>query len=305
MDKLRAMNLLVATAEDESFSAAGRRFGMSTASVSRRVSELEAHLGATLIHRSTRSLMLTEAGKVYVARAKDILASVNDAEAGISALQDLPQGVLRVHSRTMFGLTFLAEAQAAFAQKHPDLMVELHLSERPARLLEDGFDIDFRLAPPQESGLDYRRLFDSQRILVAAPSYLEHSPPVIRPDDLGAHRCLAYWLGGDPPVWRFRSGGSDIELQVQSNFSSNNGQVLLSAALSGRGIALLDDYTVTREIAAGQLVQLLPDYQVTNTTFEGGVFATHLKTVQMPAKIRVFLDYVTNALERHLGRQLT
>ena len=302
MDKLRAMDLLVATAQSGSFSATGRRYGMSTASVSRRISELEEHLGVTLIHRSTRNLALSEAGEAYVAEAREILASIARADAGISALQEAPKGVLRVHSRIMFGVTFLAQAQAGFAARHPELTVELHLSERPARLREDGFDIDFRIAAPQESGLMRRRLLSSQRILVAAPAYLEVAPPIASPRDLAGHRCLTYWLGPDPPYWRFRQDGADLEVPVPSNFASNNGQVLLIAAREGHGIALLDDYTVAADIAAGRLVRILPQYRVTNTTFDEGVFATYLETPRVPAKIRVILDHVIAELPRRLGR---
>lgn len=304
MDKLRAMTLLVATSETQSFSATGRRFGLSTASVSRRISELEDHLGVALIHRSTRNLILTEAGRNYVEQAREILASMDQIEAGITSLHDAPQGALRVHSRTMFGVSVLAKLHAGFALKYPDLLVELHLSERPSRLREDGFDIDFRIAPPQESGLIRRRLFLSRRVLVAAPRYLDGMPPITTPRDLEMHRCLIYWLGGDAVYWRFRKDGvdADTEVQVTTNFAANNGQVLLQAAIAGQGIALLDDYTVASEVSAGRLQVILPDFRVTNTTFEEGIFAAYLETPQVPAKIRVYLDYIVQELPATMGR---
>lgn len=302
MDKLKAMTLLVSTAETHGFSETGRRFGMSTASVSRRISELEEHLGVVLLHRSTRNLVLTEAGQAYVREAEEILAAVSRAEAGVIALQDSPNGLLRVHSRTMFGLSLLAPLQAEFAEKYRDLTVELHLSERPARLREDGFDVDFRIAPPQESGLMRKRMFQSERILVASPDYLDEAPPIRRPRDLAEHRCLVYWLGADPPYWRFRKNQRVEELGIPSNFFSNNGQALLEAARGGHGLALLDDYTVAGDIRSGRLRRVLSDYQVTNTTFEGGVFATFLETSQMPAKLRVYLDFISDSLPRHMGR---
>lgn len=302
MDKLRAMTLLVSVAQTRSFSETGRRLGTSTASVSRRITELEAGLGITLIHRSTRNLILSEAGQTYVARARDILSAVTQADAGVTAMQDAPSGVLRLHSRTMFGLNVLTPLQAGFARKYPDLLVELHLSERPARLREDGFDIDFRIAPPQENGLMRRRLFLSERVLVAAPEYLHQAAELTRPDDLQAHNCLVYWLGADPPYWRFQEGEKTREIRVPSHFASNNGQVLLEAARFGLGLALLDDYTVAQDLKSGRLKRVLPQYRITNTTFEDGIFATFLETVQAPAKIRVFLDYVADNLPDQLGR---
>lgn len=295
MDKLRAMALLVATAETGSFSQTGRRFGLSPASVSRQIAELEDRLGVTLVHRSTRNLVLSEAGQLYVRQAEMILASVDAADAGMSAMQQVPTGVLRVHSRTMFGVAVLAPLQVDFARQYPDMTVELHLSEKPVRLREDGYDLDFRIAPPQESGLMRKRLFLSQRIVVASPAYLATMPPVERPEDLRRHNCLVYWVNGDPVTWRFLKDRAVEEIQVPANFVSNNGQVLLEAAKSGQGLALLDDYTVAGDVAAGRLRRVLAEYRITNTTFEEGIYATYLEGIQTPLKLRVYLDFISDS----------
>ncbi|WP_136637709.1 LysR family transcriptional regulator [Pseudooceanicola onchidii] len=301
MDKLRAMELLVATAETGSFSAAGRRFNLSPASVSRHVSDLEAHLGVTLVHRSTRNLTLAEAGETFVARAEGILASIRAAEADTASLQDVPRGVLRVHSRTMFGIAVLAKLQSDFAALYPEVTVELHLSERPARLREDGFDLDFRIAPPQEAGLMRRRLFASERVLIASPEYLAQAPTLTAPSDIRHHACLPYILGPDTAYWRFMKGGEIEEIAISAAFASNNGQVILEAARRGHGIALLDEYTVAEDLREGRLVRLLPDVRVTNATFEEGIFATFLETVQVPTKLRVYLDFVAASWQRFAG----
>ena len=301
MDKLRAMELLVATAETGSFSAAGRRFGLSPASVSRHITDLEAHLGVTLVHRSTRNLALAEAGETFVARAEAILDSIRAAEADTASLQDVPRGVLRVHSRTMFGVSVLAKLQAEFAAQYPEVTVELHLSERPVRLREDGFDLDFRIAPPQEVGLMRRRLFASDRVLIAAPDYLRSAPPLVAPRDILRHACLAYIMGHDAVYWHFLRDGATEEIAIPVSFASNNGQVLLEAVRRGHGIALLDEYTVAADIAAGHLIRLLPAYRVTNATFEEGIFATFLETVQVPIKLRVYLDFVAASWQRFTG----
>jgi DNA-binding transcriptional LysR family regulator len=292
MDKLRAMELFVATAESGSFSAAGRLYGLSPASVSRYINDLEGDIGAPLIHRSTRALSLTECGEAYVLDARNILASVKAADTAASARQEKIEGLLRVHSRTMFGVSVLAGLQPAFYELYPDLVVDLHLSESAVRLREDGFDLDFRIAPPAESGLVRRRLFLSQRILVASPDYVEHHPAVTRPEDLLEHQCMTYWLNHERVFWRFRVEGRELELPIPRTFSSNNGLVLLQMARQGKGIALLDDYTVAEDLAAGALVQLLPDVRVTNATFEEGIFVTYLETPFLPAKLRLYIDFV-------------
>lgn len=294
MDKLRAMELFVATAETGSFSAAGRLYGLSPASVSRHVNDLEDALGAALLHRSTRALALTESGEMYLRDARDILANVKAAENAATAQQDLVRGALRVHSRTMFGVSVLSRLQPEFQELFPDLTVELHLSEQSARLREDGFDLDFRIAPPQESGLVRRRLFRSRRILIASPEYLAARDRIDEPKDILGHACLVYWLSHEPVYWRFRDDAGETEINVPTRFMSNNGLVLLEMARAGKGIALLDEYTVAADIDGGRLVEVLPHLRVTNTTFDEGIFVTYLQTPYVPAKIRLYIDFVVD-----------
>ncbi|MDF1726233.1 MAG: LysR family transcriptional regulator [Sulfitobacter sp.] len=306
MDKLKAMELFVATADQGSFSETGRRYGLSPASVSRHINDLEAALGVTLLQRSTRALGLTESGETYLRDAREVLASVKAADIAATAQQDQIGGVLRVHSRTMFGISVLAPLQTIFQARHPDLVVELHLSEHPARLREDNFDIDFRIAPPRENGLVRRRLFQSRRILVAAPQYLSAHPAIKVPKDLMGHDCLAYWKSHEPTYWRFRTPEGEQELGVPVRFISNNGLVLLEMARAGAGIALLDEYTVAQDIAAGRLVTLLGDIPVTNTTFDEGIFATYVKTPFVPAKLRLYIDFVAGHWgDAHRGELLS
>lgn len=300
MDKLRAMELFVATAERGSFSAAGRLYGLSPATVSRYINDLEGDLGIALVLRSTRSLSLTESGESYIRDARAILASVKAAETAAVDQHDKPKGVLRVHSRTMFGVSVLSRLQPRFTDLYPDLLVELHLSEKPIRLMEDGFDLDFRIARPVEQGLMQRKLFLSRRILVASPGYLKSQPQIFKPSDLMQHKCLTYWISHEGIYWRFRYNEVEEDLTIPCTFMSNNGLVLLNMALQGRGIALLDDYTVADHIASGALVEILPDVRVTNTTFEEGIFVTFNETPFMPSKMRTYIDFVVE----HWGKVL-
>lgn len=296
MDRLRAMELLIAAVDTGSFSAAGRRFALSPTSVSRHISDLEEALGVGLVHRSTRHLSLTEAGEDYVRNARGILASIAETEGRARAMQSKPSGTLRLHARHMFGLGVLAPSLPEFRARHPQIQVELHLGDRPTNLRETGIDIDFRIAPPQEAGLIRRKLFGSDRYLVASPDYIRSMPPLNEPQDLTQHRCLTYWLGHDEIYWRFLRDQQIEEMLIPSALTTNNGQVLLMLAKMGHGITLLDDYTVAGDLKAGTLVRLLPDYRVTNTTYEEGIYATFLENVQTPVKIRVFLDFILERL---------
>jgi DNA-binding transcriptional LysR family regulator len=303
MSKLQAMELLVATVREGSFSAAGRRAGLSPASVSRHIGELETQLGVQLLNRTTRHLSLTEAGRIYTQRIEQVLHSIEDAEAAAVALQAMPRGTLRVHSRTMFGTTVVTPLMPKFQKQYPDMKVELRLSERRIQLREEEFDIDLQIAAPKDPSLMQRRLLASERILVAAPDYVDRMPVLRSPDDLVAHRCLTYWLGPEDAVWKFMRKGALREMIVPSAFTSNNGHVLKDLAVMGHGIALLDDYTVANELARGRLVRLLPGYRVTNSTFDEGIYATFLQTNYLPEKIRVFLDFLVASVPEQIRKR--
>ena len=292
MNRLQAMELFVSTVREGSFSAAGRRAGLSPASVSRYIGELETQLGVQLFNRSTRHLGLTEAGKIFFQRTEQVLQGIEDAEAAALALQSAPRGTLRIHSRTMFGIKVLSPLMPEFQKLYPELKVELRLSERRAQLREEEFDVDFQIAAPKDPGLMQRRLLRSERILVAAPDYVARMPKLRQPGDLTAHNCLTYWMGPDDVVWKFMRKGKLSEIVVPSTFGSNNGIILCDLAVQGHGIALLDDYTVAGELKAGKLVRLMPGFQVTNSSFDEGIYATFLESSYLPEKIRAFVDYM-------------
>jgi DNA-binding transcriptional LysR family regulator len=298
MRRLQAMELFVSSVREGSFSAAGRRIGLSPASVSRQIAALEAALNTQLLNRTSRTLVLTEAGREYLARLEPILQNIAEAEAAAAALQTTPRGTLRVHSRLMFGIRVVAPLVPAFQLRYPELRVELRLAEHPARLAEDDVDVDLRIGAPPDAQLMQRRLLRSERVLVASPSYLAGRPPVAVPRDLLAQDCVAYWLGPEDVVWRFLADGVLEEMRIAAHFSSNNGEVLRRMALAGHGIALLDDYTVGPELRAGSLVRLLPRWRVSNTGFDLGIYAVFRQTSLLPAKTRAFLDFLVEAMPR-------
>ena len=301
MDRLRAMELFLSISKTESFSETARQFGVSATSVSRMITEFENELNVKLLLRSTRQVVLTEAGQEYAGQLEGILWNINEAHRNITEIRSAPKGTLRVHSRMMFGLGVLPPLVAAFRQQYPDIHIELVLSEAKTDLRRNNFDIDFRISPPVEAGLKRRILFKSERYLVASPAYLARRTLPAQPAEVAQHDCLAYLLPGGQYHWRFKQGELVEEVPVKPRHVTNNGRALLELALLGEGIALLDDYTVHHDIARGTLVRLCPDYRVTNTTFEEGMYATILDTAMIPAKIRLFLDFVA---ERVSGPEL-
>ncbi|NSX05497.1 LysR family transcriptional regulator [Cupriavidus gilardii] len=294
MDRLRAMELFLSISKTESFSETARQFGVSATSVSRMITDFENELNVKLLMRSTRQVVLTEAGQEYARELEGILWNINQAHRNITEIRSAPKGTLRVHSRMMFGLGVLPPLIAAFRQQYPDILVELVLSESKADLRRNNFDIDFRISPPVEAGLKRRILFRSERYLVASPAYLSRRPAPVQPSDLLAHDCMAYLLPGNYPSWQFKQGETVEEISFKPRHVTNNGVALLELARLGEGIALLDDYTVHHDLSRGTLVRLLPEFRVTNTTFEEGMYATILDTAMIPAKIRLFLDFVAS-----------
>jgi len=293
MDRLRAMELFLSVSRTGSFTATARQYGVSPTSASRVISDFEDYLKVKLLVRSTRQVILTEAGQEYARQIEGILWSINEAENSITAISSVPQGVLRVHSRTMFGLGVLTPLIAEFRKEYPEIRIELTLSETLVDLRRQNIDIDFRIAPPEEAGLRRRRLFVSQRYLVASPDFVASNPTITAPEDIQRCATLAYMIPGGSYIWRFKREEELQELEIQPRHIANNGIALLEWARSGEGIALLDDYTIADDLQHGTLVRLLPEYRVTNTTFEEGIYTTIIDTPLVPIKIRVFLDFIT------------
>nr|WP_254924270.1 LysR family transcriptional regulator [Bordetella genomosp. 4] len=288
------MELFLSISKTESFSETARQFGVSATSVSRMITDFESELNVKLLLRSTRQVVLTEAGQEYARELEGILWNIDQAHRNITEIRAAPKGTLRVHSRMMFGLGVLPPLVAAFRQKYPDIHIELVLSEAKTDLRRNNFDIDFRISPPVEASLKRRILFKSERYLVASPAYLAKRARPERPADIAQHDCLAYLLPGDQYRWRFKQADAIEEVLITPRHVTNNGVALLELARLGEGIALLDDYTVHHDIARGTLIRLCPEYRVTNTTFEEGMYATILDTAMIPAKIRLFLDFVAS-----------
>jgi DNA-binding transcriptional LysR family regulator len=225
-----------------------------------------------------------------------LLLNIKELHHNITEIRAAPKGSLRVHSRMMFGLRVLPSLIAQFRQKYPDIQIELILSETPVDLRRNQIDVDFRISPPAEAGVKRRRLFHSERYLVASPKYVAKHPPPQIPNDVHQHECMAYMKPGEQYAWHFwRAVGEDIEsVYFKPRHVTNNGMALLELARLGEGIALLDDYTVHHDLLQGSLVRLMPDIRISNATFEEGMYAIILDTPMVPTKIRLFLDFVAD-----------
>lgn len=236
-----------------SFSAAAREQKVSTAFVSRAVRALEARLDTQLLHRTTRRLHLTEAGRVYYARVSELLHGFDSAEAELASFQQSLQGELRISLATTYGERYVAPHINAFASRHPQLRVHMDFSNRVVDLVEHGYDLALRTGPVDPARLETVRLGQRRLYVVAAPAYLAAHGTPQRPADLRRHACLL----GSSPQWSFANGR---RLTVQGRYQASSGLALVDAARRGMGLAQLPDFYVEPELEAGSLTALLEPF---------------------------------------------
>jgi DNA-binding transcriptional LysR family regulator len=301
MDWMQPMRIFVAVVQNGSLSSAGRQLGLSPASVSRHIGALEESLGCRLVNRTSRKLTLTEAGELYYAKVAEILQHIAEANDSVAELQTQPRGTLRVHSRVLVGHLHLVPVLPDFLARYPEVDVDLLMSNRVIDVVEQNIDVDVRIGKLADSSLVARKLAASERVICASPRYLKGRPPIVDPSDLGEHNCLTYRLNVGRTVWRFLDAGGVLqEIPVEGNLTTDNGYALLTATLAGVGVALMPDWSVRNELAAGRLVRLLPEYRVSHIEFDNGIYAVFQKSRHMSAKVRVFIDFLAQAFEERL-----
>jgi DNA-binding transcriptional LysR family regulator len=299
---MQPMRIFVSVVQNGSLSSAGRQLGLSPASVSRHIGALEESLGCRLINRTSRKLTLTEAGEVYYAKVAEILQQIAEANDTVAQLQAQPRGTLRVHSRVLVGHLHVMPVLPEFLARYPEVTVDLAMSNRVIDVVEQNIDVDIRIGKLVDSSLVARKLAASERIVCAAPGYVESRPAIHSPADLAAHNCLTYRINVGRTVWRFLdAAGALQEIPVTGTFMTDNGYALRTAVLAGVGIALMPDWSVRDDLAAGRLRQLLPGYRVSHIEFDNGIYAVFQKSKHMSAKVRAFIDYLAGAFERRLS----
>jgi DNA-binding transcriptional LysR family regulator len=291
MDRFQAVTAFVRVVELGSFSKAAARLGVSTSAVSRQVADLEAHLNVRLLQRTTRRLSLTDTGQSFYERGVQWLADLDDAEASVRAAAVLPQGTLRLTCAVTFGIRHLAPAIAEFTAQHPQVVVDVDLSDRAVDLVEEGFDLGIRIGAIGQQGLVSRRLGGTSLVLCASPLYLaRHAGRPLRvPADLAAHDCLSYTQVALPNVWRFTAvDGTRHEVKVATRHRANDGRMLVALAVEGLGVINEPDFIVGPELRAGRLVRVLPEHAPPRSTI-AAVFPSRRL---LSTKVRTFVDFL-------------
>lgn len=298
MDRIDAMRLFVRLAERGTFSAAARDLRVKQSTASKWVAELERQLGTSLVDRTTRSLRLTEAGRRFSARAVEVLAGFDGIYAELADGSAEPAGRVRASVPVVFGRRFVVPLVAGFLKRHPKVEAELVFNDRYVNLVEEGFDVAIRVGVPADTTARGRKLADSRRCLVAAPSYVKARGRLTAPKDLVEHDCLLHGEASAATIWRFRrAGAKDQPVPVRGRFAANNSEAVLEMARAGLGIALLADWLVTEDIERKRLIRLLEDHD----TPPAPVYALTPPGRYTAAPVRALLDHLSTSLASRLG----
>ena len=292
MDRWSAMEAFVRVVEAGSFVAAADRLGISTSSLSRLVADLEQHLGARLLNRTTRRLSLTESGQAYYERCVNLLGDLAEAEALAGQAAAQARGTLRLTCSYSMAEQRVAPAIASFERRYPAVKFELVVSDRIVDLVAEGFDLAIRVGPVGSDRLVARRLGSMHLLLCAAPSYLERHPAPREPADLAHHNALTYAYAASPRLWRFTdAAGSVHEVRVAGTLHANSGDALRAAAIAGLGVICEPDVLLEPAIRRGQLARLLPGY----TGGGGDIWAVYPSRRHLSLKVRLFVDHIAAA----------
>jgi DNA-binding transcriptional LysR family regulator len=275
--------------ETGSFTAAAQMLGLPKSTVSRKVAQLEERLDARLLQRTTRKLSLTEIGRAYYERCQRIVADIAAAEQLVSELQEAPRGLLRVTAPVDVGGLYLGCIVAEFLRSAPEIQIELVLSDKVFDLVDERLDLALRFGPLPDSSLVARRLGGIVSYVVAAPSYVARRGSPSKPEDLAGHDIVAFVPISRMRFWTLHGpGGAQTELQPLGRISGNGMFAIREAVVAGGGVSLLPDFAISRELASGALVRVMPAWRGP----ESELFAVYPSTRNLSPKLRTFLDFL-------------
>jgi DNA-binding transcriptional LysR family regulator len=288
------LEVFVRSVELGGFSAAARALGMTPSAVSKLVARLEARLGARLLNRSTRNLQLTPEGCVFYERGVRVLAELDETERG-AALGATPRGRLRVHANVPLGRHYLLPLVPAFLDAHPDITLDIVLTDQVVDLLEQRTDVAIRSGPLKDSQLVARKLGDAGMVIVGAPAYLARHGTPGTPADLRAHNRLGFGFARAVNGWPLLEGGRRIDVPVEGNALVSDGETLRQLAVAGVGLARVAAFQVRDEVAAGRLVVLLDAFNPGDTEPVNALYLG--QGGHLPARVRALLDFLVQRLQ--------
>ncbi|KAJ56210.1 hypothetical protein ACMU_10685 [Actibacterium mucosum KCTC 23349] len=297
MDNEMALRLFVNVVEENSISRGGARLSIPQSSASRMLSKLEDRLDARLLQRSTRRLQLTEAGRIYFERARQIVTELDEAALAIRDLTNVPSGLFRLAAPASFAQRYVAPYLSEFREKYPDITFGLALTDRMEDLIGQGFDVAIRLGQLPDSSLVATRLAMSSSIVCASPLYLERRGAPKSVQDLENHDCLLFRGSPGTNNWKILQGGAEQQVRAAGPFYCDSGEGLLAAALNGLGVCMLPIWLVGEFLADGRLQPVFAPED--SRTAVSPVQAVMAHRQHIPAKTRVFVDFLRDKLSSY------
>jgi DNA-binding transcriptional LysR family regulator len=298
MDRFEAMSVLLAVVEAGSLSAGARNLRAPLATVSRKVAELEQHLGTRLVIRTSRRLTLTDAGRAYVAASRRILGQLDEAEREAAGEYNAPRGVLHVTAPVAFGERHLLPIALAFLAEQPDITLRLMLADKQIDLVNEHVDLALRIGHLEDNALIATRVGVVHRVICASPSYLARLGVPRVPEDLAQHHGIAFHGFATSPEWRYRRDTAAFAVEPRSKLAVNTTDAAIQAALAGVGIIRVLCYQVADEIKSGRLQILLPDFAPEPLP----VSLVYPDAGLQPLKVRCFLDWAVPRLRTDMAQ---
>ncbi len=294
LDRLRALEVFVEVVKRDGFARAAEALDTSPANVTRYISDLEAHLGARLLNRTSRKMSLTESGEALFERAKSILDEMADAESIVSSATLQPRGLLRINAPISFGILHLAPLWPQFMLKYPDVELDISLVDRVVDIVEEGYDLAIRISRSGSSSNAARKLATSHNFLCASPEYLQKYGAPTTPADLAQHQCIGYTYAPNGDQWVLTDANKqEHSVKISFVMHANNGDTIRAAALQGVGIARCPTFLSGEDLRTGKLVRVLPDFHLPDID----VLALYPSRRHLSAKVRVMIDFLANAFK--------
>lgn len=293
MDKLQAMKVYCRVYEAESFKLASESLDISRPMVTRYINALEEDLGSKLLHRNTRNISVTHAGKLYYQHCVAILEAIEEAEGELGDLSHKPKGHLRMSVPMDFGLTHVVPILSDFSALYPEITLEIDFSDKRVDLTESGIDLAVRGGDLGGDQFIARPLCALRGYVCASPEYLKLNGTPEHPVDLKVHNCLQYTNAPNPGRWYFKSNDEEYDLPINGSIMANNGGALTRLAVAGTGIIIQPGFLVEKYIKSGQLVPLLQNYE----TYSGQFYAIFAQRKLLPKKVRLLIDFLVEKLQ--------
>jgi DNA-binding transcriptional LysR family regulator len=276
-----------------SLSAAARALDITPPAATMRLASMEKRIGARLLNRSTRKISLTPEGEIYLQHASRLIDELRELDEIVSGNGRAPRGLLRVNAPLGFGRTVIAPLVSNFTARHPDVEVQLEVTDRPIGLIEKGFDLAVRFGELPDNRINARRIMSNRRFLCASPAYLEKHGTPKKLEDLTRHRCIVHRQNDDAyGVWSFLIDGRTEIVKVHGALSSNDGDIVQGWALDGQGIVIRSEWDVTKHLESGQLRRVLPEF----TLPSADLYAYYPSKTNLPARVRAFINFLVEQL---------